>query len=57
MRALDKFGEKIDVTLIYGSMARGQEHAVSDIDLMVVGRLHQIDLFRLLRKLENSAEM
>jgi DNA-binding transcriptional ArsR family regulator len=41
--ALGKFREKIDLALIYGSMARGQEHAGSDIDLMVVGRIQQID--------------
>jgi len=51
--AFNKFGEKIDVALIYGSMARAQEHAGSDIDLMVVGRLQQIDLLPILRKLEN----
>jgi predicted nucleotidyltransferase len=51
--ALDKFREKINVAVIYGSMARGQEHAGSDIDLMVVGRLQQIDLLPILRKLEN----
>jgi predicted nucleotidyltransferase len=51
--ALEKFHEKIDLALIYGSMARGQEHAGSDIDLMVVGRIQQIDLLPILRKLEN----
>lgn len=51
--ALDKFHEKIDLALIYGSMARGKEHAGSDIDLMVVGRIQQIDLLPALRKLES----
>jgi predicted nucleotidyltransferase len=51
--ALDKFHEKIDIALIYGSMAHGQEHAGSDIDLMVIGRIQQIDLLPVLRKLES----
>jgi uncharacterized protein len=34
-------------------MARGQEHAGSDIDLMVVGRIQQIDLLPILRKLDS----
>lgn len=51
--ALGKFGDKIDVALVYGSMARGQEHAGSDIDLMVVGGIQQIDLLPTVRKLEN----
>lgn len=51
--AFSELGEKIDVALIYGSLARGKEHAGSDIDLMVVGRIQQIDLLPTLRKLEN----
>jgi predicted nucleotidyltransferase len=39
--------------LLYGSIARGEEHAGSDIDLMVVGTLRQIDLLPALRKLES----
>jgi predicted nucleotidyltransferase len=53
MTALDKFHEKIDLALIYGSVARGEEHSGSDIDLMVVARLQQIDLLPMLRKLES----
>jgi predicted nucleotidyltransferase len=39
--------------LLYGSIARGEERASSDIDLTVVGTLQQIDLLPVLRKLEN----
>jgi predicted nucleotidyltransferase len=39
--------------LLYGSIARGEEHAGSDIDLMIVGMLRQIDLLPVLRKLES----
>lgn len=50
--ALRKFEDKIELALIYGSVARGEENAGSDIDLMVVGTLKQIDLVPLLRNLE-----
>ena len=50
--ALKKFGDRIKLALLYGSVARGDEHAASDVDLMVVGRLQQIDLLPVLRKLE-----
>jgi uncharacterized protein len=39
--------------LEYGSIARGEEHAGSDIDLMVEGTLQRIDLLPVLRKLES----
>ena len=51
--AIEKFGERIEFALLYGSIARGEEHAGSDIDLIVVGTLRQIDLLPVLRKLEN----
>ena len=51
--AIAKFGGRIELALLYGSIARGKEHAGSDIDLMVVGTLQQIDLLPALRKLEN----
>ncbi|HEY4050789.1 MAG TPA: nucleotidyltransferase domain-containing protein [Acidobacteriaceae bacterium] len=51
--AIEKFGGRIELALLYGSIARGEERASSDIDLMVVGTLQQIDLLPVLRKLEN----
>jgi predicted nucleotidyltransferase len=51
--AIEKFGGRIELALLYGSIARGQEHTSSDIDLMVVGMLQQIDLLPVFRKLEN----
>jgi predicted nucleotidyltransferase len=50
---IEKFGGRIELALLYGSIARGEEHAGSDIDLMVVGTLQQIDLLPVLRKLES----
>jgi predicted nucleotidyltransferase len=51
--ALGKFGDRIKLALLYGSIARGSEHAMSDVDLMVVGAIQQIDLLPSLRKLES----
>lgn len=51
--AIEKFGGRIRLALLCGSVARGEEHARSDMDLMVVGTLKQIDLLPVLRKLEN----
>jgi predicted nucleotidyltransferase len=50
--ALVDFGNRIELALIYGSIARGEEHSSSDVDLMIVGTLQQIDLLPTLRKLE-----
>jgi predicted nucleotidyltransferase len=50
--AIDRFDERIELALIYGSMARGEAHSGSDVDLMIVGSLKQIDLLPALRKLE-----
>jgi predicted nucleotidyltransferase len=51
--ALETFGDRIELAFIYGSVARGEEHAISDVDLMVVGSVRQIDLVPVLRKLED----
>lgn len=49
---LKPFGDKIACAFVYGSVARGQEHALSDVDLMVVGRAGLADLSPALRKAE-----
>src|SRR5271156_1087966 len=40
--AIEKFGGRIDLALLYGAIASGEERAGSDIDLMIVGTLRQI---------------
>lgn len=50
--ALQQFEDQIEIALLYGSVARGEEHSASDVDLMIVGTLKQIDLLPALRKLE-----
>lgn len=49
LRPLDR---RISCAFVYGSVARGDEHAASDIDLMVVGDVGLADLTPALRKAE-----
>jgi predicted nucleotidyltransferase len=51
--ALSGFDEQIELALLYGSVARGEEKSGSDVDLMIVGPMKQIDLLPALRKLES----
>ncbi len=50
---LESFGDRIELAFVYGSLARGQERASSDVDLLIVGSVKQIDLVPVLRKLED----
>lgn len=36
---LERFGERVKVAFLYGSVARGEETASSDIDIMLIGNL------------------
>jgi predicted nucleotidyltransferase len=49
---LARFGDRIRWAAIYGSVARGQEAAESDIDLLIVGDIATADLIPVLRRLE-----
>ena len=49
---LEPFANKIQCAFIYGSVARSREHAMSDVDLMVIGRAGLADLSPALRKAE-----
>ena len=49
---LKPFGTKIQCAFIYGSVARSREHAMSDVDVMVIGRTGLADLAPALRKAE-----
>ena len=44
--------EKIRCAFIYGSVARAEEHALSDVDLMVIGSVGLADLSTILRESE-----
>jgi len=48
--ALKPVAARINVALVYGSMASGQERSESDIDLMVIGNVSPADLALPLRR-------
>jgi predicted nucleotidyltransferase len=52
--ALEPLGSKISCAFIFGSMARGEEMAESDLDLFVVGRLSLQELLPAVRRAERT---
>ncbi len=52
--AVAAFGGKILYSFVYGSVARGREHAASDIDVMVIGNIGLAELTPALRKAERA---
>src|SRR5215469_5058004 len=50
--ALGPVAEKLDCAFVYGSIARREEHATSDVDLMVIGNVGLVQLSPALRKVE-----
>ena len=53
-RALEPFRSRVDCAFVYGSVARTEEHALSDVDLMVIGGVGLADLAPALRKAEGQ---
>jgi predicted nucleotidyltransferase len=51
---LAPFGDRVQLAFVYGSVARNREHAMSDVDLMVIGDAGLADLSPALRKAEQS---
>jgi predicted nucleotidyltransferase len=51
---LEAFGPKITWAAIYGSIARGEERAQSDVDLLIVGAVSLQDLLPALRRAERQ---
>lgn len=49
---LAPFRKQIDCAFVYGSVARSQEHALSDVDVLVVGSIGLAELSPTLRKIE-----
>jgi predicted nucleotidyltransferase len=49
---LDRVGERIDCAFVYGSVAERQEHALSDVDLLVIGDIGLAGLAPILRDVE-----
>lgn len=50
---LQPLQDKIECAFVYGSVARGGDHALSDVDLMVIGSAGLAALSPLLRKAES----
>ena len=50
--ALEPFRERIDCAFVYGSVARNQEHALSDVDVVVIGSVGLAELSPALRTVE-----
>jgi predicted nucleotidyltransferase len=53
---LGRFSETIRWAAIYGSVARGEEHAQSDVDLLLVGPVAMADLVPMLRRVERQLD-
>jgi predicted nucleotidyltransferase len=51
--ALGTFGHRIEAAFLYGSLARGEGRSTSDVDVLIVGSVKQIDLVPILRQLED----
>lgn len=51
-KALAPFSGRIQWAFIYGSMARAEDHAASDVDLMIIGQIGLADISSSLRKIE-----
>ena len=51
-QALEPFQARIDCAFVYGSVARSQEHALSDVDVLVIGAVGLAELAPALRKVE-----
>lgn len=51
--ALTPFADRIDCAFVYGSVARTEEHSLSDVDLMVIGSAGLADLAPALRRAES----
>ena len=52
--SLSVFGEKINIAFIYGSVARREENARSDVDLMLIGSIGLAEVSPILRDLEQQ---
>ena len=51
---LEPFRSRIDCAFVYGSVARTEEHALSDVDLMIIGDVGVAELASAIRKAESQ---
>jgi predicted nucleotidyltransferase len=48
-----RFNNKIKWSFVYGSMARGEEDAASDVDVMLIGEVSTMEIVPAFRRVEN----
>ncbi len=53
-QALEPLSDRIEFAFLYGSFARGEENAQSDIDLMIIGEISLDEVLEHLTPLEGS---
>lgn len=51
-----QFADKIEFAFIYGSVATGTEHTLSDVDLIIIGEIGLADIASAVRKMESKFE-
>jgi predicted nucleotidyltransferase len=51
---LSPLADRIDGAFVYGSMAKGKQHSISDVDLMVVGSAGFADVVRALERAQEA---
>ncbi len=51
---LAQFAKKIDFGFIYGSVAKGEEHSLSDVDVLIIGEIGLAEIAKPLRNLERK---
>ncbi len=54
-KALAPLADRIDVAVLYGSVARGEETAASDVDVLVIGSASFAEVVAALRPVEREA--
>lgn len=55
--ALEPFWDQIEMAFIFGSFARGERTAQSDVDVLIVGSVRSADLALPLRELERTLQV
>lgn len=56
METLEPFCQQIESAFVYGSVARGEETAASDVDLMIIGSVRLAELAPRLRETEKQLQ-
>lgn len=52
--ALSPVSDKVDLAFVFGSQARGKAKAASDIDLLIVGNVDELELHRFISQAERQ---